>query len=99
MSEISIVPSDLRNTANKIREGIAAPFAKDMNDFYAELEDFVARSYVSDASREKEKQIVDKKELLQRMYNVMNEYANFLDEVASKFIKTDADNAANFTKM
>ena len=99
MAEISIVPSDLRNTANKIREEIAAPFAKDMDKFYADLNLFVSKSYVSDASRTKEKQILDKKELLQRMYNVMNEYANFLDEVASKFIKTDADNAANFTKM
>ena len=32
MSEISIVPSDLKNTANSIREQIADPFAKDMKD-------------------------------------------------------------------
>ena len=99
MAEISIVPSDLRSTANHIRENIAAPFAKDMNDFYNELNDFVSRSYVSNASREKEKQIVDKRELLQRMFSVMHEYANFLDDTASRFVKTDEDNAANFTKM
>lgn len=99
MPEISIVPSDLKNTANSIREQIADPFAKDMKDFYNQLNEFVTKSYVTNASREKEKQIVDKSDLLQRMYNVMYEYAAFLDDTANRFVKTDADNASNFTNM
>ena len=98
-NEISIVPSDLKNTANAIREQIADPFAKDMKDFYNQLNEFVTKSYVTDASRLKEKQIVDKSDLLQRMHNVMYEYAAFLDDAAGKFVKTDADNASNFTNM
>ena len=96
---ISIVPSDLRSTANYIRKEVAEPFANDMNSFYDDLNNFVSKSYVSNASREKERQIVEKRELLQRMFSVMHEYANFLDETASRFVKTDEDNAANFTKM
>ncbi len=98
-NEISIVPTDLRNAANAIKEQIAEPFAEDMKEFYNKLNEFVNKSYVSNASKEKEKQIADKSELLQKMYNVMNEYAAFLDETATRFIKTDQDNAANFTKM
>jgi hypothetical protein len=29
----------------------------------------------------------------------MYEYAAFLDDTASRFVKTDADNASNFTNM
>ena len=99
MAEISIVPSDLRRTAASIRDNIAKPFAADINTFYNNLEEFVNKSFVSNASREKERQIVAKRDLLQRMYNVMNEYADFLDEAANQFIKTDEENAANFTNM
>lgn len=96
-NEISIIPSELRQTAENIRQNIATPFANDMNTFYEQLNDFVSRSYVTNASRQKEKQIEAKRELLQRMYNVMNEYAAFLDNVANKFIKADAENVSNFT--
>ena len=33
-NEISIVPTDLRNAANAIKEQIAEPFAEDMKEYY-----------------------------------------------------------------
>ena len=96
---ISIIPAELKQSANRIREQIAEPFAQDMDTFYNDIQTFVEKSYVSDASREKARQIIAKKELLQRMYNVMYEYAAFLDDTANRFVKTDADNASNFTNM
>ncbi len=95
---ISIIPAELKQSANRIREQIAEPFAQDMDTFYNDIQTFVEKSYVSDASREKARQIIAKKELLQRMYNVMHAYANFLDEAAGRFVRTDQENIQNFTK-
>lgn len=97
--EISIDPTDLKKTANNIREYIAAPFAADTTLFYQNLNEFTSKSYVSQASKIKEQQILAKKELLQRMHNVINEYASFLDGTANEFSRRDAENIANFTEM
>ena len=89
---IRVDMSAIMQASTEINEDVARPYQENEKAFYDTIREFTQSSFISNSSKVKAQQILNKKEYLDNMYICMLEYSNFLRETAAEF--RNADNRA-----